>query len=280
MAASIRALRRQGRLGSAGLLAGREGHRAPRPFSTSRDRSPTTDKGGPAHPGDFKAQARADLPGDQGAGRGGRRHHGQHRQDQHVSHRHPESPRPGRHPRGVPRQEAPASTLVAVAALAHPDWLIEIEAIAVRQVAPIAQSAHLPRLRRARHASAATSPRRVRAGRPGLRHPHPAPRRPHASPSAWTTASRRRRSRRRSSRACSRPASTSSTSASTTPMLYFATAHWGLDGGANITGSHNPVDYNGVKMVHPGAAPLSEDEIQGLSPTHRARRLRARPGHA
>jgi phosphomannomutase/phosphoglucomutase len=50
----------------------------------------------------------------------------------------------------------------------------------------------------------------------------------------------------------------------TTPMLYFATAHWGLDGGANITGSHNPVDYNGVKMVHPGAAPLSEDEIQML----------------
>src|SRR6187431_1259227 len=50
----------------------------------------------------------------------------------------------------------------------------------------------------------------------------------------------------------------------TTPILYFATAHWGLDGGANITGSHNPVEYNGVKMVHPGAAPLTEDEIQWL----------------
>jgi phosphomannomutase / phosphoglucomutase len=50
----------------------------------------------------------------------------------------------------------------------------------------------------------------------------------------------------------------------TTPMLYFAAAHWRLDGGANITGSHNPVDYNGVKMVHPGAAPLSENEIQTL----------------
>jgi phosphomannomutase/phosphoglucomutase len=50
----------------------------------------------------------------------------------------------------------------------------------------------------------------------------------------------------------------------TTPILYFATAHWGLDGGANITGSHNPVDYNGVKMVHRGAAPLTEDEIQDL----------------
>ncbi len=50
----------------------------------------------------------------------------------------------------------------------------------------------------------------------------------------------------------------------TTPILYFATAHWKLDGGANITGSHNPIDYNGVKMVHPGAAPLTEEEIQSL----------------
>jgi phosphomannomutase/phosphoglucomutase len=51
---------------------------------------------------------------------------------------------------------------------------------------------------------------------------------------------------------------------STTPILYFATAHWTMDGGANITGSHNPIDYNGVKMVHPGAAPLTEAEIQDL----------------
>src|SRR2546430_3941597 len=50
----------------------------------------------------------------------------------------------------------------------------------------------------------------------------------------------------------------------TTPILYFATAHWRLDGGANITGSHNPIEYNGVKMVHAGAAPLPADEIQSL----------------
>src|SRR5213596_2697873 len=50
----------------------------------------------------------------------------------------------------------------------------------------------------------------------------------------------------------------------TTPILYFATAHWTLDGGANITGSHNPIEYNGVKMVHWGAAPLTEEEIQLL----------------
>jgi phosphomannomutase/phosphoglucomutase len=49
-----------------------------------------------------------------------------------------------------------------------------------------------------------------------------------------------------------------------TPLMYFATAHWGLDGGATITGSHNPVSDNGVKMVHAGAAPLTEEEIQGL----------------
>ena len=49
-----------------------------------------------------------------------------------------------------------------------------------------------------------------------------------------------------------------------TPLLYFATAHWGLDGGATVTGSHNPVSDNGVKMVHPGATPLTEDEIQWL----------------
>jgi phosphomannomutase / phosphoglucomutase len=53
----------------------------------------------------------------------------------------------------------------------------------------------------------------------------------------------------------------------TTPILYFATAHWRLDGGANITGSHNPIDYNGVKMVHPGAVPLTEEEIQSLRKT-------------
>src|SRR5574341_2035934 len=49
-----------------------------------------------------------------------------------------------------------------------------------------------------------------------------------------------------------------------TPVLYFATAHYRLDGGANVTGSHNPIDYNGVKMTHAGAVPLSEDEIQSL----------------
>jgi len=57
----------------------------------------------------------------------------------------------------------------------------------------------------------------------------------------------------------------------TTPILYFAVAHWKLDGGANVTGSHNPIEYNGVKMVHAGAAPLTEDEIQSLRQLAEAR---------
>jgi phosphomannomutase/phosphoglucomutase len=56
----------------------------------------------------------------------------------------------------------------------------------------------------------------------------------------------------------------------TTPLLYFATAHWQLDGGATVTGSHNPVSDNGVKMVHAHAAPLTEEEIQGLLATIRS----------
>src|SRR5262249_47929068 len=46
-------------------------------------------------------------------------------------------------------------------------------------------------------------------------------------------------------------------------------AHWALDGGATVTGSHNPVSDNGVKMVHAAAAPLTEEEIQGLLATIR-----------
>ncbi len=55
-----------------------------------------------------------------------------------------------------------------------------------------------------------------------------------------------------------------------TPLMYFAVAHWELDGGATVTGSHNPVSDNGVKMVHAAAAPLTEEEIQGLLSAIRA----------
>src|ERR1700740_3698095 len=34
-----------------------------------------------------------------------------------------------------------------------------------------------------------------------------------------------------------------------TPMLYYAAATLGVDGGIMVTGSHNPPDYNGFKLV-------------------------------
>ena len=34
-----------------------------------------------------------------------------------------------------------------------------------------------------------------------------------------------------------------------TPLLYFTVFHYDLDGGLMITGSHNPVEYNGFKMM-------------------------------
>ena len=44
-----------------------------------------------------------------------------------------------------------------------------------------------------------------------------------------------------------------------TDMLYFAVARDGLDGGVEITASHNPKQYNGMKMVRREAFPLSGD---------------------
>ena len=44
-----------------------------------------------------------------------------------------------------------------------------------------------------------------------------------------------------------------------TPMLYFATHHLATDGGLIITGSHNPPDYNGIKMVLLGKPFFGED---------------------
>ncbi|MEE2637780.1 MAG: phosphomannomutase/phosphoglucomutase [Acidobacteriota bacterium] len=44
-----------------------------------------------------------------------------------------------------------------------------------------------------------------------------------------------------------------------TDQLYFAVARDGLDGGAQITASHNPGGYNGIKLVGRQALPLSGD---------------------
>src|SRR4029450_5230287 len=45
-----------------------------------------------------------------------------------------------------------------------------------------------------------------------------------------------------------------------TDMLYFAVARDEHDGGVQITASHNPKEYNGIKMVGREAFPLSGDE--------------------
>lgn len=44
-----------------------------------------------------------------------------------------------------------------------------------------------------------------------------------------------------------------------TEMVYFATGHRGYDGGIMITASHNPPEYNGMKMVREGSRPISGD---------------------
>jgi phosphomannomutase len=53
-----------------------------------------------------------------------------------------------------------------------------------------------------------------------------------------------------------------------TDMLYFAVANYGYDGGITISASHNPAEYNGMKLVRSGAVPVSGDtgikEIQAL----------------
>ena len=54
-----------------------------------------------------------------------------------------------------------------------------------------------------------------------------------------------------------------------TEEVYFATFHLGVDGGIEVTASHNPMDYNGMKLVRAGARPVSGDtglhDIQRLA---------------
>ena len=44
-----------------------------------------------------------------------------------------------------------------------------------------------------------------------------------------------------------------------TEMVYFATSHLNADGGIMITASHNPADYNGLKIVREQSRPISGD---------------------
>lgn len=51
--------------------------------------------------------------------------------------------------------------------------------------------------------------------------------------------------------------------AAATPLLYFACHHLQAGSGVMVTGSHNPPDYNGFKIVIDGET-VAEDRIQGL----------------
>jgi phosphomannomutase len=44
-----------------------------------------------------------------------------------------------------------------------------------------------------------------------------------------------------------------------TPAVYFATAHYGVDGSVMITASHNPPEYNGLKVSRRMAVPVGYD---------------------
>lgn len=54
-----------------------------------------------------------------------------------------------------------------------------------------------------------------------------------------------------------------------TEEIYFATFHLNVDGGIEVTASHNPINYNGMKLVRSGARPISGDtglkDIQRLA---------------
>jgi phosphomannomutase/phosphoglucomutase len=63
----------------------------------------------------------------------------------------------------------------------------------------------------------------------------------------------------------------------TTPMTYFAAYHLGSGSAVAVTGSHNPPDYNGLKMVI-GGTTLFAETIQGLRERIEAGRFAAGTG--
>ena len=48
------------------------------------------------------------------------------------------------------------------------------------------------------------------------------------------------------------------------PLLYYAAAVWGIDGGVSVTASHNPTQYNGLKLLERRGIPLAPAEIQAV----------------
>jgi phosphomannomutase len=60
-----------------------------------------------------------------------------------------------------------------------------------------------------------------------------------------------------------------------TEEMYFAVAHLGAGGGIMVTASHNPMDYNGLKMVGPGSVPLSDEVFRKLCARAEAEKVAA-----
>jgi phosphomannomutase/phosphoglucomutase len=54
-----------------------------------------------------------------------------------------------------------------------------------------------------------------------------------------------------------------------TPLLYFSLFHWDLDGGIQVTGSHNPAEHNGFKLC------LGKDSMHGDAVQELRRRIEA-----
>ncbi len=49
-----------------------------------------------------------------------------------------------------------------------------------------------------------------------------------------------------------------------TEEVYFATDNIGAGAGIMVTASHNPIEYNGFKLIGPGARPLTDAEFRGI----------------
>ena len=62
-----------------------------------------------------------------------------------------------------------------------------------------------------------------------------------------------------------------------TPLMYFSLFHWDLDGGIQVTGSHNPAEHNGFKICL-GKDSMHGEQIQDLRKRIEARRFRQGSG--
>src|SRR2546421_2910642 len=67
-----------------------------------------------------------------------------------------------------------------------------------------------------------------------------------------------------------------------TEMVYFAVGDLGLDGGIEVTASHNPKEYTGMKIVRRGALPVGGEsgllEIRDRALASTEHQAGARPG--